>query len=271
MKRLIKSTPAVRRTVTRLSYEMLSRAFDDPRLVVMNYGYAALTENGHTLELAARDEWSRFSLQLYHRVAGAVELTGKEVLEIGGGRGGGAEFVARTMHPKQLICTDISAAAMDFAARTHASTPNVAFQQADAENLPFGDGSFDVVINVESSHCYGTMDRFLGEVARVLRPGGHLLYTDLRDASEATALESTLRENSTGLKLVELEDITAHVRAALDFTGDQKEELLVAMAAPLRGMFKDQSGIPGGAVHRAFAAGERTYFCAASVKEDSQE
>ena len=267
MKRLIKSTPAVRRTVTRLSYEILSRGFDDPRLVVMNYGYAALTGDGHTMDLLERDEWSRFSLQLYHRVAGAVDLTGKEVLEVGGGRGGGAEFVARTMSPKQLVCTDISTAAMDFANRTHAATPNVTFQQADAENLPFGDDSFDAVINVESSHCYGTLDSFLGEVARVLRPGGHLLFADVRDTPDAPALETALRENRAGLKLLELEDITAHARAALDFTGKQKEELLMSIAAPLRRMFRDQSGIPGGAVYRAFDSGERTYLRADLVKE----
>jgi ubiquinone/menaquinone biosynthesis C-methylase UbiE len=271
MKRLIKSTPAVRRTVTRLSYEILSRGFDDPRLVVMNYGYAALTGDGHTMDLLERDEWSRFSLQLYHRVAGAVDLTGKEVLEVGGGRGGGAEFVARTMSPKQLVCTDVSAAAMDFATRTHAATPNVTFQQADAENLPFGDDSFDAVINVESSHCYGTMDSFLGEVARVLRPGGHLLFADVRDTPDAPALETALRENRAGLKLLELEDITAHARAALDFTGKQKEELLMSIAAPLRRMFRDQSGIPGGAVYRAFDGGERTYLRAGLVKEMSLE
>ena len=271
MKRLIKSTPAVRRTVTRLSYEILSRGFDDPRLVVMNYGYAALTGDGHTMDLLERDEWSRFSLQLYHRVAGAVDLTGKEVLEVGGGRGGGAEFVARTMSPKQLVCTDISTAAMDFANRTHAATPNVTFQQADAENLPFGDDSFDAVINVESSHCYGTLDSFLGEVARVLRPGGHLLFADVRDTPDAPALETALRENRAGLKLLELEDITAHARAALDFTGKQKEELLMSIAAPLRRMFRDQSGIPGGAVYRAFDSGERTYLRAGLVKEMSLE
>lgn len=269
MKRLIGSTPVIRRVVTRLSYEALSRAFDDPRLVVMNYGYAALDGDGHTIALAQRDEWSRFSLQLYHRVAGTVDLAGKELLEIGGGRGGGAEFVARTMGPKQVVCTDISAAAMAFASRTHAATPNLSFQQADAEHLPFDDASFDVILNVESSHCYGTMERFLGEIARVLRPGGHLLFADLRDTPQAPALEASLRHSSAGLSLLKLEDITAHVRTALDFTATQKEELVATMPAPLRRMFRDQSGIPGGAVHRAFAAGERTYLLASMAKEAS--
>jgi SAM-dependent methyltransferase len=36
------------------------------------------------------------------------------------------------------------------------------------------------VINIEASHCYPQFPRFLAEVARVLRPGGHFLYADLR-------------------------------------------------------------------------------------------
>ena len=50
----------------------------------------------------------------------------------------------------------------------------------NAESLPFADESFDAVINVEASHGYPDFPRFLAEVARVLRPGGHFLYADFR-------------------------------------------------------------------------------------------
>jgi ubiquinone/menaquinone biosynthesis C-methylase UbiE len=46
------------------------------------------------------------------------------------------------------------------------------FVHGDAESLPFSDGSFDAVINVEASHAYPRLTRFLEEVVRVLRPGG---------------------------------------------------------------------------------------------------
>jgi ubiquinone/menaquinone biosynthesis C-methylase UbiE len=54
------------------------------------------------------------------------------------------------------------------------------FVRGDAQNLHFPDQSFDAVINVEASHIYPNLERFLGEVARVLRPGGHFLYADFR-------------------------------------------------------------------------------------------
>ena len=56
--------------------------------------------------------------------------------------------------------------------------------EGNAEKLPFADQSFDAVINVEASHCYPRFPQFLDEVARVLRPGGHFLYTDVRRRKE---------------------------------------------------------------------------------------
>lgn len=268
MKRLIKSTPVVRRNVTRLSYEALSRFYDDPRLVVMNYGYASLDGVGRTLDLAPEDEWNRFPLQLYHQAASGVELLGRQVLEIGCGRGGGAEFVARTMGPELVVGSDISGSAVTFARKRHGPTANLRYAQADAEALPFDAGSYDAVINVESSHCYGHMDRFLAEVDRVLAPGGHLLFADLRDAEDAPTLEAALR-SARGMTPMHLEDITANVAAALDHTAAQKETLLSTMPGPLRGLFRDQSGHPDGAMYRAFAAGQRVYLRAVLQKEAS--
>ena len=55
------------------------------------------------------------------------------------------------------------------------------FQQGDAENLPFDAEQFDVVLNVESSHTYPQMEKFLSEAHRVVQPGGHFLFADIRE------------------------------------------------------------------------------------------
>merc|ERR1719335_1617700 len=47
-------------------------------------------------------------------------------------------------------------------------------------DLPFADGSMDVVLCIESSHCFADFERFLAEVRRVLRPGGRFSLADLR-------------------------------------------------------------------------------------------
>lgn len=50
----------------------------------------------------------------------------------------------------------------------------------DAHDLPFKPSSFDIVINIESSHLYRNPQLFFDECSRVLSKGGHLCWTDLR-------------------------------------------------------------------------------------------
>ncbi|MEW8977321.1 MAG: class I SAM-dependent methyltransferase [Symbiobacterium sp.] len=52
------------------------------------------------------------------------------------------------------------------------------FAVADAEALPFADGSFDVVTCRIAAHHFPAVDRFCREAARVLRPGGRLVVVD---------------------------------------------------------------------------------------------
>ena len=49
--------------------------------------------------LAESDEPHRYAIQLYHRVATQVDLTGKRVLEVSCGHGGGASYLMRTLGP----------------------------------------------------------------------------------------------------------------------------------------------------------------------------
>jgi hypothetical protein len=56
-----------------------------------------------TLRLAETDEPDRHWIQLYHHVAGAVDLEKCTVLEVGSGRGGGASFIKRYLRPASVI------------------------------------------------------------------------------------------------------------------------------------------------------------------------
>lgn len=258
IKGLIRASPRTRRWITGLLYEQMSRRFGDDRLTMMNFGYGAGDAGGHTLELAPEDEFNRFPIQLYHHVAARAALAGKEVLEVGSGRGGGARFLRSYLGPASVTGVELSASAVEFSRRVH-RVPGLLFLQGDAEDLPLEDRSVDVVVNVESSHCYGSVSRFLSEVRRVLRPGGSLVLADVRDTGELEALRRALDEHGPSVP-VEEEDITAGVMAALERTVAQKEELLAQVPWPLRGTLRDQSGAPGGVVHRAFREGRRRYL-----------
>ncbi len=55
---------------------------------------------------------------------------------------------------------------------------DIAFRKGDAENLPFEDNSFDVVVNRWVLWTIPSPDKALSEWYRVLKPGGRVLYID---------------------------------------------------------------------------------------------
>ena len=177
--------------VNRYWYRLNSRYFSNDDTVFLNWGYEE--DPPMAVPLAASDEPNRYSIQLYHRVATQVDLAGKRVLEVSCGHGGGASYLMRTLGPASYTGLDLNPVGLDFCRKKH-QLPGLDFVEGNAEKLPFPDESFDAVINIEASHCYPRFPRFLDEVARVLRPGGHFLYADVRRRSEITRWEKQLRD-----------------------------------------------------------------------------
>ena len=89
-----------------------------------------------------------------------------------------AEVVATDLLPEML-----DVARSQAAERGHG---NVSFELADAEDLPFEDRSFDVVTCRIAPHHFPRPDRFVAEVARVLRPGGRFGLVDNMVDAEAS-------------------------------------------------------------------------------------
>jgi ubiquinone/menaquinone biosynthesis C-methylase UbiE len=100
------------------------------------------------------------------------------VLETAAGSG----VVTRALAPRlgvgaRYVVTDLNQPMLDYAASRQSVDRRIEWRQADAMNLPFGDAEFDVVC------CqFGAMffpDRVAGyaEARRVLRPGGHFVFS----------------------------------------------------------------------------------------------
>ena len=223
----------------------------------MNYGF--VPAGGVRLALEPLDERDRLCIQLYHRVASAADLVGRDVLEVGSGRGGGASFVARYHRPHQLAAVDFSSQAVALCQRRHDAVANLQFAVGDAEKLPFPDAQFDAVINVESSHCYGHVERFFAEAARVLRSGGYFLYADFRAATDGPAWHAALAAQSAWER-VDFEDITAGVVAALEADDARKRGLIQDFIPPrLQHLFGEFAGLTGGQMHTGFREGTILY------------
>ena len=224
----------------------------------MNYGYTAVGPHTDTLELPASEEADRYCIQLYERVAGAVDLRGSDVLEVGSGRGGGASYMKRYLGPATVVGADLSRRAVRLCNRYRA-IPGLRYVHGDALSLPFPDGSFDAVVNVESSHCYPSMDAFLGEVHRVLRPGGHFLFADFRRSENVRRLQDELAR--CPLEVVDEEEITANVVAALERDSDRKLQLIRQVVPRwLQGRFMRFAAIEGSQTYEGFRAGRTHYL-----------
>jgi SAM-dependent methyltransferase len=215
---LAASSPRLRRLIWHHAYEHLNRLFARTDWHFLSYGYVSPDGAPIPLALDAEDEPDRPFVQLYHHVArsaGENALVGRDVLEVSSGRGGGAAFMAKYMGSRLVIGMDRAEHAVRYSVSRHRRT-NLAYCAGDAEALPFADARFDVVVNIESSHCYGSMVTFLREVRRVLRPGGAFGWADVRDTHERAALDAAFREAALPPELTE--DITANVLASLDQT-----------------------------------------------------
>lgn len=252
--------PTGRRLLFRSFFEALARIFGAAdHWAFMNYGYARPEGDPAVLRLEPSDEPERYCIQLYDHVARGADLSGKDVLEVSCGRGGGASYVCRYLAPNSMTGVDISPAAVAFCSRVH-QVPGLRFRQGDAENLRFPNDCFDAVINVEASFCYGDIARFFSEVRRVLKPGGYFLYADLRLRHELDQWFVAL--TASGLELVRSEDITANVARALKVDNARRSDWL-ARGSPwfMTGIMRTFTGTEGTRIPTLLNSDGMKYFC----------
>ncbi len=213
---------------TRILYNECYRAFAfEP--VFMNLGFVELGPEFAPFALPPEEEPFRLFIQMYRHVLKQADLKNKDVLEIGCGAGGGATFIARNYQPKSV--TGIDLMPVNITAAEARSAPGLTFAVGDATSLQFPDNSFDVVVNIESSHSYSSVEKFFSEVKRVLKPGGVFLFADHRPVKDEWGADRTLaalekQVRDTGMAILNEEDITPNINAASDLLAEEKEYML---------------------------------------------
>jgi ubiquinone/menaquinone biosynthesis C-methylase UbiE len=144
---------------------------------------------GHAARNAARfDAWAptyedkRFDFfrRLQKRVLSLLEVRdGSTLLDIGCGTGWAVRAAAGMVGSAGRACgIDVSPGMIEKATRAAQGVGNARFQVANSEELPFESDSFDFIMCTMSFHHYLDPGKAVGEMARVLKPGGTVCIVD---------------------------------------------------------------------------------------------
>lgn len=236
-------------------YNLLSRRLEDAGVAdssfFLNYGYAPLGSNDESVFAIRPGTFNANSVRLVFEVIGPVDLNDRTVVEIGCGRGGNAALVAEKFSA-EVIGIDMSSEAIAFCSKTHVKRP-IDFRVGDALNIPLPDASCDAVVNVESSHSYGNLPKFLSEVRRICRPGAWFLHTDFLSPEDWDQVRMRLKRS--GFVTESDRDITANVLASRDQASDTWAEVYGDRNARVANFLS----LPGSAIYEQMRAGLLEY------------
>jgi ubiquinone/menaquinone biosynthesis C-methylase UbiE len=247
--------PCIRKAIWKIWYPLLTKRLHREGVIFLNYAYE--TEPPMDIPLALEEEADRACVQLYHHVGSLADLTDKTVLEVSCGHGGGASYLTRTFRPAKYTGLDLNPAGIAFC-KNHHQLEGLDFIQGDAGNLPFPDDSFDVVVNVEASHCYPDFPGFLSEVRRALKPGGHFLYADFRFEDGIPSWENAIARCC--MEWVATTDIGPCVIRGLEKNSARSQTLLdKKLPKFLHNLGRDFAGIKGSRIYNALVENRLSY------------
>lgn len=127
----------------------------------------------------------RYYRPAYTRLADTVRPEAGLVLDVGCGPGWLAAHIGAPSPRVRVLAIDRSPTMIGYATANARRFPNVDVRRMDAAALTLDDGTVDVAVAVQSAHWWGDVAAVLGEIHRVLRPGGRL-YVYEADAEAVT-------------------------------------------------------------------------------------
>jgi len=157
-------------------------------------------------------------------VADKLKATSEaKVLDLGCGAGHLSFAVAPQV--ESVVAYDLSAEMIEVVSNEaqRRDIRNISTRQGPAEELPFEDATFDWVCTRYSAHHWTGIRRAIGEVRRILKPGGSLVVID------TCAPASFLLD--THLQTIELLRDSSHVR---NYTLDEWKSMLAEEGLQLR-------------------------------------
>ena len=249
----------LRKQYTKLIYHYFTKLHKGRfKMRFMNLGY--VDSNPPILEERELNE--QLSINLYHALFKEVDIVDKSILEIGCGKGGGCFYALKYLKAKLVIGIDLVKSNIEQCKKLH-KYPEVAFKVMDAETFSLED-TFDVVVNLESSHCYYYRNLFVERVTEALKPDGHFMYSDFMRPEDFLEMESYFKQS--GLDIIKKEDITQNVIDAILLMENYKEEVL-NNSSVIKYFYKNFAVTTDSEVYKKFKKGELVYLKYVLIKQ----
>ncbi|MFD2875009.1 class I SAM-dependent methyltransferase [Paenibacillus rhizoplanae] len=225
----------------------------------LNYGYVPQGNEQHAV-IEPDDVWNRNSVKLLLETVGRTAIRERQVIDIGCGRGGNIAALYKYFKPLSIVGLDICPANIAYCS-VKSRGVEAFYLVGDAENIPFADESFDIVLNMESAQAYPNRSRFYEEVYRIMRVGGVFLYTELMLEDQVAKNVRLLEE--AGLSVIRNQDVTSNVLLSCDENAKQRTGpqgiANNANASMNNGDISDFIALPGSKKYEEMKAGTQQY------------
>ena len=127
--------------------------------------------------------WNWSALRNFTAAAQKWGISGGKVLDVGSGSGTLAIAFARRFPGVEVTGIDLSDITLEMAGdnvRNSDVSSRVSLEKGDAEDMPFEDGTFNLVISSSTLHLLNNPLRMFDEIQRVLKPEGRFFINDYR-------------------------------------------------------------------------------------------
>lgn len=234
-------------------YTLLHKLHIGKQIGIMNWGYAnALESHIFTPE--------QFRVNMYHKVTEGLKKC-QALLEVGCGNSHGLNMIsnlADKTYGIDLCEENIKYGKQHFQQLILNVDDAITLKTCSSE-------AFDVVVNVESSHCYPEIEKFYDNVYRVLKPGGTFCYTDFASTDFWVKFPHLVSK----FKITHEEDITKNVMVSSSLIHSYyKVKFRPFSYIPgLRCIFESFSNSPSSETYKQFSSGEYKYMMFKLVKE----
>ncbi len=223
----------------------------------LNLGYVSDGSPQYAVRDVPLTAINKNSVKLFLETTGDYNFNGKDLLEVGCGRGGNLYTIHQYYETRISTGIDLCMANIKFC-QSFLAGSNISFAVADAEKMPFADNSFDVIVNIESSSAYTDIKSFYHNVHRVLRTGGFFLYADVMENS---IFDSNIKYlQSLGMEQIRYTDITMNV--LLSCYQEYRKKILAYKEAEIfarKEELEDFIGMPGSKIYNSMKSGRKTY------------